>query len=49
MTDEKPRETLRMPLKNFRPLGELPPERSEWWRAFGRALDQFHRDYERVK
>ena len=48
MTEQSPRPTLRMPLKNFKPADHVP-NLDEWFHAFGRALDQFHRDCERVK
>lgn len=47
MSDDKPREILRMPLKNFRVLGDLTPEKSEWWKDFGRALEAARRDWDR--
>lgn len=39
MTDTpEDRPTLRLPLKNFRFIGDLTPEKSEWWHEFGRHL-----------
>jgi hypothetical protein len=49
MTDNKPRPIIRMPLKNFQHLGDLTPEKSAWWKEFGRALEAAHREWERKK
>jgi hypothetical protein len=46
------RETLHlppMPLKNFRHIGDLTPEKSAWWKEFGRALEAAHREWEGKK
>ena len=48
MTDKRP--TLHLPKQpNFKPLGDLPPEKSAWWHEFGRKLDEFHRDMDGKK
>ena len=49
MTDLKPAERpiLRMPLKNFKPIGPLTPEAEEWWMSYGRHLDSARRDWDK--
>ena len=49
MSDSPPkpeRETLRMPLRNFRFIGELTPEASEWFHSVGRHLEAARKTFD---
>lgn len=35
------------PLRNFRYVGPLTPEASEWWRSFGRFLEAAQRNFDK--
>lgn len=46
MTDEK-RPILRLPLKNFKFVGEFTEADSEWWQSYGRHLEAAQQDFDR--
>lgn len=46
MSEAPARPILRMPLKNFKIVGELTEQDVEWWREFGRHLEAAHRDWD---